>query len=170
MEHRRRLVLVRHAKAEPFASTDHARTLTERGSKDAGAAGRYLAATGVRPDHAVVSSAARAVGTWERMADAAGWRLEPVVDQSVYNGSYEVVLEALGAVPEDASVVCLVGHNPTVSFLAHFLEDGKGETSVADAMMRGFPTGAVAVLGTDRAWDELGQESARLVDFHVGRG
>ena len=59
---------MRHAKAEPFAETDHERVLTERGRRDAVEAGLHLAATGVVPDYAVVSSAARTVATWEAVA------------------------------------------------------------------------------------------------------
>lgn len=167
---RRRLLLVRHAKAEPFASTDHARKLTERGERDAAAAGRHLAATGLVPDHAVVSSAARALGTWTVMARSAGWDVEPVVDQAVYHGGYDVVLESLGGAPGEAGVICFIGHNPTVSALAHHLEDGHGDRAALEAMLRGFPTGSVAVLETERTWDELADETARLVDFYVGRG
>ena len=37
-------------------------------------------------------------------------------------------------------------------------------------MMHGYPTGAAALLATDRDWEDLDEECARLVDFHVGRG
>ena len=39
---RRVLVVVRHAKAEPYAESDHARRLTERGRADAADVGRFL--------------------------------------------------------------------------------------------------------------------------------
>ena len=55
----RRLILMRHAKAEPFASTDRERALTARGRKDALEAGAYLASTSTVPDHTVISSALR---------------------------------------------------------------------------------------------------------------
>ena len=48
----RRLVVIRHAKAEAVAASDHARTLTHRGRRDAAEAGLWARAAGVLPDHA----------------------------------------------------------------------------------------------------------------------
>ncbi|MFI6744482.1 SixA phosphatase family protein [Nonomuraea sp. NPDC050451] len=45
----RRIVLVRHAKAEWNDGDDHERPLADRGRKDAPAAGRWLAGSGVTP-------------------------------------------------------------------------------------------------------------------------
>ena len=53
----RRLVVMRHAKAEAVAASDHARRLVERGRQDAAEAGRWARAEGVLPDHAFVSTA-----------------------------------------------------------------------------------------------------------------
>ena len=44
---RRRLVIVRHAKAEATAPSDHERALAARGRSDAGAAGRWLGEQGI---------------------------------------------------------------------------------------------------------------------------
>ena len=47
MTDRRRLIVMRHAKAENFADTDHERTLTDRGRADAEAAGARLREDGL---------------------------------------------------------------------------------------------------------------------------
>lgn len=161
---------MRHAKAEPFAATDHERLLTDRGRRCAAAAGLHLAATSNVPDHVVVSSAARAMATWEAVATAAGAAVEPQVDGAVYTGSPDVVLEALRSVPEDAEVVMFVGHNPTVAYLAHMLDDGHGDPEAVRQMLQGYPAGALAVLEVDGPWSDLRAESGRLVDFHVADG
>ena len=58
------LVIMRHAKAERTAATDHARQLTDRGRRDAVAAGQMLAQSGASLELALVSTAARAQETW----------------------------------------------------------------------------------------------------------
>ncbi|MEN9874700.1 MAG: hypothetical protein RL186_1597, partial [Pseudomonadota bacterium] len=66
------LVIFRHGKAqaeayaaEPSGDADFARPLTARGRAQAGAQARRLRELGFEPDVALVSSAVRAVQTWE---------------------------------------------------------------------------------------------------------
>lgn len=161
---------MRHAKAEPFAATDHERALTERGERGAAEAGHYLAGTGVVPDYALVSTAARAVATWQAVARGSGSAATVRLDPAVYNGSPDVALDELREVPPDAEVVIFIGHNPTAAHLAHLLDDGNGEPDAVREMLQGYPATALAVLEVQVPWDELGPESGRLVDFHVGTG
>src|SRR4051812_21236491 len=56
----RRLVVIRHSKTEAYATTDHARPLTDRGKRDARNLGRWLDQSEFTPDVLLVSSAARA--------------------------------------------------------------------------------------------------------------
>lgn len=164
----RRLVLVRHAKAEPFAASDRARELTDRGRREAEAAGSYLREQGIVPDHAVVSSSLRTRGTWDAMEQALGSAAEVVYDDAVYSGSTDVVLEALRVVPDAAKVVVFVGHQPTVGHIAHMLDDGEGDHEALHSMLHGFPTASMAVFDVEVPWDELGDETGRLVDFRPG--
>jgi phosphohistidine phosphatase len=165
----RRLVVVRHSKAEQSGDTDHARRLLDRGRDDAEAAGRWLAGQGVVPDHALVSAAARALETWTALASGAGWNLEPSVDEGLYTAGTDTALDLLRGSPADARVVVVVGHNPTMAHLAQLLDDGEGDAEASTAMASGFPTSAVAVFEYDGAWADLELTSARLVAFHVGR-
>lgn len=162
---KRRLIVMRHAKAEPYAASDQARALTDRGRAQAAAAGRHLAETGAAPDYVVVSPAARSVGTWEAVADALPTDLEADVSPSVYTGGPEVVLEVLRQAPEGAVTMMYVGHNPTASYLCHLLDDGEGDPAALHGLLRGFPTGAVATFEVDVPWSDLGQETGRVVDF-----
>jgi phosphohistidine phosphatase len=162
---RRRLIVIRHAKAEPFAATDHARELTERGRASAASTAAHLAESGPEPDHAVVSSASRAQATWRTVCDVAGWDVPTSVDDSVYTGSADVALGVLRSVPAGARTVVYVGHNPTISYVAHLLDDGNGEPDAVGGMLRGFPAGTAAVFEVEVAWSELGEGSGRIVDF-----
>lgn len=158
---------MRHAKAEPFASSDHARRLTDRGRADAEAAGKYLAAHGVCPDHVVVSSAVRAVATWESVAQSCTGPTRVSVDDALFTGSIDVVLEALRDVPPAAQTVMFVGHNPVAAYLCHHLDDGHGDPDATHGLLRGLPAGALAVLEVEPAWADLDAESARVSHFHA---
>jgi phosphohistidine phosphatase len=158
---------MRHAKAEPFAATDHVRELTQRGRRDAVGAGRYLSDAGMVPDHAVVSSAVRAVQTWEGVCEGLGRTPESVVDDAVFTGSPDVVLEALRTAPDRAERLMFVGHNPTTAYLAHLLDDGNGEPGAVARLLEGFPAGALAVFEVQVPWAELGEETGRLAAFHA---
>ena len=68
----RRLILFRHAKTETRsqAGDDFSRRLTDRGRSEAALMGSVLSEAWYRPDLVLVSPAARAVETWDGMADA----------------------------------------------------------------------------------------------------
>lgn len=158
---------MRHAKAEPFASTDHARVLTNRGHAQAARAGRFLAEIGVLPTHALVSSAARTRETWADVARASGAEAEVVVDDGLYHAGVDGAVETIQQVDPDASTVMLVGHNPAAAYLAHYLDDGEGDQDAISGMLRGFPTSALVVFNVHVAWSEIGPESGRVVAFHA---
>jgi phosphohistidine phosphatase len=158
---------MRHARAEPFASTDHVRALTDRGHADAAAVGTWLAGVGVVPDHAVVSTAERARETWFDVARASGSEADPEFDRGVYQGGVDAVLETLHAAPEDAQTMIFVGHNPTAAYLAHLLDDGEGDHDAISGMLRGFPPSAVVVFDVEVPWADLAAEAGRVTRFHV---
>lgn len=145
---------MRHAKAEPSAPSDFDRELTERGHRDASAAGRWLGAQGVLPTHVLVSSAARTRQTWEDVALGAEWPLDlAVYDDGLYSASTMTVLDAVE--PLDGTVL-VIGHNPTVAGLVQHLDDGASDFLVLD-----YPTSAVTVLEAD----SLEPASARITGF-----
>jgi phosphohistidine phosphatase len=161
---------MRHAKAEPFAETDHARRLTDRGVAAARDVGAHLRDSGIRPDFVLVSSAERARDTWAAVSELAGaGSAEVRLDDAVFTGSPDVVLEALRAAPADAGTVMFVGHNPTAAYLCHLLDDGEGEPAAVSGLLEGFPPGAVAVMEIGVPWSELGPETGRVVGYYVGR-
>jgi phosphohistidine phosphatase len=166
----RRLVVVRHAKAEQSGGADQPRRLIDRGRADAEAAGRWLAGEDVVPDHALVSAAPRAQETWEALASGAGWTVTPSLDEGLYSAGPDTALDLIRRTPPDATVLVVVGHNPTMAQLAQLLDDGEGDPEASNAMVTGFPTSAVAVFEYDGEWADLDITAARLVAFHVGRG
>ena len=164
---RRQLIVMRHAKAEPFASTDQERVLTDRGHSEAAGAGRWLAEQGVRPGYAVVSTAARTRETWADVARASGAESEVTFDDALYHGGGDEALESLRSVPEDVETVILIGHNPTTAFVAHMLDDGEGDTEAISGLLRGFPPSAVVVFDVEVPWGELAADSGRVTAFYT---
>jgi phosphohistidine phosphatase len=164
------LVIMRHAKAEPSASSDHERVLTDRGASDAGEAGAWLVRTGTTPDRALVSDAARTRGTWEALAGGAGWDLAAEYDASLYAAGPETALDLVRETDEAVGTLVVVGHNPTMAYVAQMLDDGDGDADAVAAMNEGFPASAVAVFAVEGPWADLEMGGARLTAFHVGRG
>lgn len=167
---RRRLVVVRHARAESFATDDHSRRLTARGWRDALQAGQWLAAQGIAPDVVLSSSATRAVATWEALAEGLETaRTDVTVEAALYGAGPEDALEALRGVPEQARCVLYVGHNPTVFTLVHLLDSGEADPEAFRAMSEGYPPCALTVFDVERPWADLAEGTARVAAFHVGQ-
>lgn len=165
----RRLIVMRHAEAEPWADSDAERALTAKGARDAAAAGAWLAGNGLLPDQALVSAARRTRQTWQALAAAAGSSLQPDVRLDLYSAGPESALDELRSADEESRTLMLLGHNPTVSFLANLLQDGLGPQEALTAMTAGYPTAALTVLEYEGAWSRLSFGDARVLHFHVGR-
>lgn len=169
MTGQRRLVLMRHAKAEPYASTDAQRHLTARGRADAAEAGRFLAGCGVVPDHALVSTAARAQETWAEVASGAGSEVIPEISDELYAGGPHAVLEAVQRLDDSVRTAIVVGHNPTTAMVTAILDDGEGDPAATGDLLAGFPTAALVVFDVAGDWAGLAEAGGRVRHFHVGR-
>jgi phosphohistidine phosphatase len=165
----RRIAVMRHGKAEQAGRTDFEREIAHRGERDSADTGAWLARSGFTPDLVLVSAARRTVGTWESVAQGGGFDLEPYLSQVLYGAGPETALDLVRESPDDATAVLVIGHNPTIAYLASLLDDGEGDPAVASAMMSGYPTSAVALFEYDGPWADLSEAGARLVAFHVGR-
>ena len=168
-DQQRVIVVIRHAKAEQAGPTDFERELAPRGRQDAAALGSWLAGQGVVADHAVVSAATRTQQTWAEVAGGAGWTIEAEVDRGLYAAGPETALDVLRTAPDEARTLVVIGHNPTVAYLAQLLDDGEGDVVATNQMMIGYPTGAVTLLSYAGSWADLDEGTASVTAFHVGR-
>ena len=141
----RTIVVMRHAKAEQDGPTDFERRLAERGHRDAAEAGRWLSKQGLEPDQALVSAAVRTQETFEALAEAAGWDLEPDLERSLYSAGTETVLDLLREVDPGIRSVLVVGHNPTMASLVAVLDDGDGDEDAGIEVAMDYPTSALTV-------------------------
>jgi phosphohistidine phosphatase len=160
-----RLMLLRHAKALPFAGGgDHDRVLAERGRDDAARMGAYLAQEHLLPDFAVVSDARRTLETWEIVG--AALPTVPLRHESrIYEASMDRLLDLLRQSPDEMRAMIAVGHNPGFQELAMTLT-GFGDRYAAARMRAAYPTCGLAVLDLQiESWSQAAAGCARLDRF-----
>ncbi len=148
----RRLILMRHAKAERLSDSgqDHDRPLCPRGVADAQLMAHELAARGLRPDLVLVSDAARTRETWAAMATIFA-EVPARFDAGLYNAGAERLRAAVDAAEDEADTLLLIAHNPGIQLLAHdFLVEAAASAAVM-ARVESFPTGTAAVFAVDAA-------------------
>jgi phosphohistidine phosphatase len=145
----RRLVVVRHAKAQRDSPRgDHGRELSEKGRAQATALRAWTADGGPLAEvrgTVIVSDAARTLETFELALAGTPVCVRAVVDPSLYNGYRDVrtedVLASLQAADPGEGDLIVVGHNPTVVYLvADLVDEPDG------ALDEGFPLCAAAIL------------------------
>ena len=149
----RRLVLMRHAKSSwsSGSGSDHARPLNRRGRDDAPRIAEALVSMGWRPDHALVSDAARTRETFARMTPTLG-ELPVTFASELYLADVSILRDAIAAAP-DVETLFMLGHNPGCEDLHTWLTGSEIP----------FATATAALLVTEVAWDEAASAPARFV-------
>jgi phosphohistidine phosphatase len=160
----RRLVVMRHAKAQGTAASDEARRLTGQGRADARSAGAWLVARQVTPSLVLVSSATRARETAAEVCAAllTTPAIEPLPE--LYDGGADDVLELCRQVPADTTCLMVIGHNPTVSELLQVLV-GDARSDRPESL----PAAGLAVVACAGEWESL-LRSAHVEQWHVPAG
>jgi len=146
-----RLILLRHGKADPDSDTgdDFDRRLAPRGVEESAAMGLRLADMGFRPNMALVSTAARARGTWEA-ASAAFPDAQVRFDPDLYHADSGVVRQAAREAGAAFGTVMIVGHNPGLQELTvALLQEGGAPAGLVSKAQRHFPTAAAAIFLID---------------------
>ena len=163
----RRLILFRHAKAEPSEPglEDRARGLIERGRKDAARIGAYMKSHALVPDRVVISPAARTQETWKITAAA----FRPAPGAASADQLYDATPHAIFAVIKDAPVAAhtlmVVGHNPGLHEVALMLI-ASGDIDARERLREKLPTAGLVII--DFAfddWSKLHPQSGRLERF-----
>jgi phosphohistidine phosphatase len=167
----RTLGLLRHAKsAYPDGVVDHLRPLSERGQRDAAAAGPMVRERMGSLDLAIVSTATRAQQTWSSVATA--WDRPPRHDDEgkIYEAWMDDLLLLIRDVDSSVSSLLLVGHNPGFEDLAFALAGTESDSGSLTAMRAKYPTCALAVFDIESEWEHLVHSGGRLTSFDVPRG
>lgn len=161
---------MRHAEAQAHADRDVDRPLTERGRATAAEAGEFLRSIGIVPDHVLLSPAVRCTETWDEVSGGlqAPEQTTVSLEQGVYAAAPDSLLLVLRGVPADARTVLLIGHNPSVAYLASVLADADGSTEILQELLNGLLPGALAVYETSVPWSELDMLCALPTHFRDG--
>ena len=112
--------LLRHGDAEDEASDDASRRLTEKGERQARAAGRALEALGVELDYCLSSPKLRALDTARIACDPLGVEVE--VSDALRGGDFDP-----GELVAGRGDVLLVGHEPDFSRAIQLATGGRVE-------------------------------------------
>jgi len=162
----KRLILMRHAKTEPWYQgvDDEARALVARGHTDAALIAESLLHHGWRPDLVVMSPARRTRETWAAMKDRLTEPEARIVDELYLVGTRGLadIVEA----HEFAGTLLLIGHNPGMHDFACQIaaEAGTASRPAALNLAQKMPTGAIALFEaeTERAFNPA---AFKLMDF-----
>ena len=154
------LYLIRHAKSSwdfPDLS-DFDRPLNKRGLKNAPEMGQRLRGRGVFPDLVLSSPARRARETCIKICHEIDFpEAEIIFNRDIYAAGVHNLLQVVETLPDDASNVFLVSHNPGITSFAEYLT---GE------YLGNIPTCGVARVDMDiESWSVAGRESGSITLF-----
>ncbi|MGQ1889843.1 SixA phosphatase family protein [Thermophagus sp. OGC60D27] len=157
----KRLILVRHAKAEPLtdAENDFERQLKKRGGKDVRLISDHLIGKRIVPQLIISSPAIRALQTARIMAGAYSIPEADIIEAPfLYSGyTVEQFLLEVTRLAGDLDSVMVVGHNPEIALTAfqltgdHFFD---------------YPTSATAILAFSTSeWSQIKAGNGRTELF-----
>ncbi len=148
----KRLILTRHQKSswDSLNSTDHDRSLCDRGREGCELIGAWLLEQNFIPDQVLSSTAKRCIETWAGLADALNCNAPVSYESGLYHSSPEQILTFLSKATGDT--VLLTAHNPGIGEFAERI----CETSPEHLRFFGYPSGATTVVDFDiKNWDEV---------------
>lgn len=122
----KKLLLIRHAHAENSSDTgkDIDRKLTSEGMKNASLLGKYIKEEEITIDALITSNASRAQLTAELISGPLGYDLNQItVVADLYEISVRGLFDFICRLSNERSTVAIVGHNPTLSYMADYLSD-----------------------------------------------
>lgn len=148
------LLLIRHAKAEQGGGyDDFHRPLKTRGIDDATSMANRLKNKGIIPQVVISSPALRTLSTAEVFSHQLSTG-EIKTNKAIYEASDATLFNIITDLPDEYDFIALVGHNPGISQILHYLS---GE-------YKDVPTCTIALLEFDTgSWKEISGDSGKLV-------
>lgn len=156
----RYLYLFRHAEAEQPAGGpyDFRRSLTPQGMIDAARMGRLLKGKVPSLEAFVSSPSERTRMTAYVLAEQLGFDEQQIVyDEKLYEGAPRHYLAAVNLLNDTHQHAMLVGHNPSITYLAEYLtHEELGSVPTA---------GVVAIAFEGLAWAEVSARTGKLLFY-----
>jgi phosphohistidine phosphatase len=163
----RRLMLLRHAKAEKGAlgTRDFDRALAPRGHDDAQKVGAYMAHHGLVPDLVIASTALRVQETWKNVAAALKTAPGTRADERLYNAEAGRILALVREVEAPVQTLMVVGHNPGLHEFGNLLI-ASGDVEAREQLGENLPTSGLLVIDIALDdWSRLHPHCGRLDRF-----
>jgi phosphohistidine phosphatase len=158
----RRLLLLRHAKAEhPDLVADIQRPLSLVGRRQSTGVGAGLAAADLVPDLVLCSASVRTRQTWDLARSALGADPEVRYLEDLYYAGSHALVDLVRAVPADVRTLLVVGHEPTMSQAAVLLAGPDSDPETLARVRVGVPTASWSLLEV-AGWDDLARGGATL--------
>lgn len=155
---------MRHAKAAPreMRQDDKTRELTSEGIRQSRHIGGWFEERNIRFDLVISSSAARAEETARMVLES--MNVEPprmITEDALYEASVRQFLDYINNIEDGYERVLIVGHNPTISYLAEYLT----KADIGD-----MSTGSVAAISFDFASWKMVSENTGVMEEYERRG
>jgi phosphohistidine phosphatase len=151
----RKIILIRHATAEPeqYPLRDFDRNLDSTGVAEAARLGKYLLAKNEKPDAIYLSSSNRTTQTAEIILIEG--KLDSVLtvsELSLYNAGYLRLIEQIRYFDAEQNSIAMIAHNPGISQIATALSQDSYQLS---------PSSAVCLNFAVDSWTEINSGSGK---------
>lgn len=166
--HIKRLILMRHAKADPSftGGDDLGRGITQTGIADAQTIALQLVERGLQPDHVLCSPARRTLQTWTTMKPHYHASIEII--EALYLAEADRIRTLIENHTGQTGTLMVLGHNPGLLELAVALMGvGVDANSATSRLYQGMPTASVAVFENLDNSDTI--DDFTCTDFLVAR-
>jgi len=154
------LYLIRHAQAEEHNphKKDVERHLTSKGYQDASKIGLWFKEKGVIPDLVLLSHSQRTIETMERLNEQLGIDTDHIESsEDIYEASARILLKAITEIPAEMRSVFIIGHNPSISYLAEY---------ITGAEIGNVQTAGIAHIQVPfTSWQEVSEKNCDYVDY-----
>lgn len=148
------LYLLRHANTQPNAGDDKARILTPKGIKEVQSIANQLLSEKHDINIVLCSTAIRTKQTLHHLESFLDKELYVEYKESLYNSSFDELIETIKKTQDNFTNVMAISHNPTTSEAANYL---LGENKLS------FGTANLAVLELNiEHWSKLTQGCAKM--------
>lgn len=151
----KKLLLIRHAKScwADDELDDHERPLNARGERDSFTIARYLADADEGLEVIFTSTATRALELAHVISEFTDVTVVP--DLSFYTFDEDSLMEIIRSLPDDATRVAVVAHNPAIHRVVERL---------SEAELDKFPTAAIASFECHvEEWRDINESNCQLV-------
>ena len=153
------LVLIRHAKSswKDINLDDFDRPLNKRGEKNAPFMAKVLKKLVKKPDLIICSSSKRTRLTLDFFIKEFDYKNKIIFENSIYETSYENILEVIKNIDKKYKRIFLIGHNPGLNDLTNYL---------VSSFKENIPTCGILKINFDiDSWENVEKDSGELEFF-----